>query len=76
MEKMEKPKKPAQFLVTEEHYWRLRELASSEQKTLSVFLRDAVQAYINGMGAEIDLAGDFHPWGVNRRKKNVPPDDK
>jgi predicted DNA-binding protein len=61
-------KKTAQFSITEENYWRLKELASAERKTLSVFLRDVVQSYINNKGIEINLADSIGDWGGQRDK--------
>jgi hypothetical protein len=63
-------KKTAQFSISEDNYWRLKELASREKKSLSFFLRDAVQAYAKTLGVEIDLAADMESWGGNRHEKD------
>lgn len=60
-------KKTAQFSISEENYWRLKEVASREKKTLSVFLRDAVQHYLDGQSVDINLSEDLESWGGNRR---------
>ncbi len=62
-------KKTAQFSISEENYWRLKELASRDKKTLSVFLRDAVQGYLSGRDIQIDLSEDMESWGGKREDK-------
>ncbi len=61
-------KKTAQFSISEENYWRLKELASAERKTLSLFLRDVVQNYLTNKGIEIDLTEAIGDWGGHRDK--------
>jgi len=60
-------KKTAQFSISEENYWRLKELASRDKKTLSVFLRDAVQTYLGTRDIQIDLSEEMDSWGGKRK---------
>lgn len=73
---MTQNKKSAQFSVSEEIYWQLKELALKRKKTLSVFLRDAVQHYLDDEGVKIDLSADLESWGGNRRSDTDKSEDE
>lgn len=73
---MAQNKKSAQFSVSEEIYWQLKELALKRKKTLSVFLRDAVQHYLDDEGVKIDLSADLESWGGNRRSDTDKSEDE
>jgi hypothetical protein len=72
---MAQSKKSAQFSVSEDVYWQLKELALKKKKTLSVFLRDAVQHYLDHEGLKIDLSEDLETWGGKRRGDSDKEDE-
>lgn len=61
--------------VSEDVKWKLRALALEEKKTLSVFVRDALQHYIDSKGISLNLSEGLDGWGGNRREDESGADE-
>lgn len=64
----EKKKAPVQIVVSDDVKWKLRDQATKEKKPLSVFVREALQFYLDHKGIEIDLTEGLETWGGAGRK--------
>lgn len=62
-------KSAIRIAVSEDVKWKLRALALEEKKTLSVFVRDALQHYIDSKGVSLNLSEGLDGWGGKRREE-------
>lgn len=71
---MPERKAVAQFTVSDDVLWKLRQEAANQKKTLAVLLRELVQNSLNASKIEIDLSEGLESWGGDRRESKRADD--